>query len=146
MNIADAIMNLRYKSGMSMKQVADEIDMAKATISNVETGHRGGTFKTVEKILSVFGYELKIVKKGTFKADILEWSKELPEEMYPDDEANEYLIAEFGRPLKSKDEFLVLTEQGNIISSRLYLFEDGKIEVDRYWNEKPVAWMAKPEV
>lgn len=136
---------IREKVRMSIIEAAMASGYTKSTISLLENGKRNGGIYTINDILNAYGYELKIVKKGLFDQDVIEWNKELPEEMEPDPEADEGMVAEFGRPIRTKEEYLIVSEDGEVFRSRLYLFEDGKIESNGYYNEKPMCWLQAPK-
>lgn len=141
MEIGEILHELRKKQRLSMSEAALASGYNKATISMLERGRRNGGLYTIDDILNAYGYELKVIKKGLFEQDIVEWTQELPETMHPDKEADETMVKEFGIPLKSDNEYIVLGDDERLYSSRLYLFEDGTIEADGYNDIKPIAWM-----
>ena len=143
-DMANVLKILRKKAGISQAKLAEASGYSAEAVSLLETNTRGG-YNSFAAFLDVLGYELKIVPKGMFKSDIIEFTKELPKTMHPDPNADEGLVIEFGRPLVSDDEYLIVDEMGKLYSSRLYLFEDGKIEGDGYNYENPVAWIEMPK-
>ena len=135
---------LRKKCKMTTEEAAEKSGYSRYTIYCREKGKKGG-FNSFVDLLDTYGYELKVVPKGMFESDIIEFTNVLPDNMIDDMDATEEIVAEFGRSKKSEKEYLILGEYGNMFCSRLYLFDDGTIEEEGYYNEKPIAWMEAPK-
>lgn len=54
----------RIESEWTMQQLADKANIAKSQISEIESGKKSPTAKTIIKVCDALGYELRIVKKG----------------------------------------------------------------------------------
>lgn len=74
MNIGNLIKELRTERGLSQQDLAKFSKVPFATINKLEQNKANVTIGTLEKVLSVFGYELIGTKK---KAQTLSMSHEL---------------------------------------------------------------------
>lgn len=143
MEIDKIVKAVRHKVHMSLDEIALSSGYSKSTLSMIENGKRNTSIITLSDILNSMGYELKVVKKNMFTQDIVEWSSDLPE-MVEDAEADEETIREWGRPVKSKKDYLLADSDGNIVCSRLYRFPDNVLEDDGNVGIHPRVWMEKP--
>ena len=52
------VKSYREKMGLSQEKLAEKIKVTKNTISDIETGKKFATAKTLEKLAAVFGFEV----------------------------------------------------------------------------------------
>jgi len=66
-NLGKEIKNLRKENHMTQENLANEVGISRATLSKLENGYLANvSIATFNNILSVLGYELKLVKKNPF--------------------------------------------------------------------------------
>lgn len=63
--LVEGIRELRIRNQMTQQELSDLSGVPFATINRLENGKANPTLKTLDKLLSVFGYEIRIVRSQT---------------------------------------------------------------------------------
>ena len=66
----DEIRELRIRNQMTQQELSDLSGVPFATINRLENGKANPTLKTLDKLLSVFGYEIRIVRSQTVPHEV----------------------------------------------------------------------------
>ena len=66
----DEIRELRIRNQMTQQELSDLSGVPFATINRLENGKANPTLKTLDKLLSVFGYEIRIVRSQTVQHEV----------------------------------------------------------------------------
>ncbi|MDC0826788.1 helix-turn-helix domain-containing protein [Lactococcus petauri] len=106
-NFASNLMNLRIKSNLSQKELAEKLDISTQTISNIEKGKSYPTFTNLEKIANYFnatpnqllGTSKEIeLENAVLQTD--EYSKVLKDILQKSDEISSAIETYFYKPVK----------------------------------------------
>lgn len=62
-NVAKTLKNIRTSKGLTQKQLAEKVGVAKTTISNIERNANGTTLDMFQWILDAMDLEITIVEK-----------------------------------------------------------------------------------
>ena len=68
--LIEEIKELRIRNHLTQQQLSELSGIPFATINRLENGKANPTLKTLEKLLSVFGYELRIVRSKTVQHEV----------------------------------------------------------------------------
>ena len=68
--LIEEIKELRIRNQLTQQELSDLSGIPFATINRLENGKANPTLKTLEKLLSVFGYELRIVRSKTVPHEV----------------------------------------------------------------------------
>lgn len=63
--ISKVLKTMRRKANMSQEDVSKKCNVAKSTLSGYENAYREPTFKVIESIANICGYEIQFVNKKT---------------------------------------------------------------------------------
>ena len=68
--LVEEIRELRIRNQMTQQELSDLSGVPFATINRLENGKANPTLKTLDKLLSVFGYEIRIVRSQTVPHEV----------------------------------------------------------------------------
>jgi len=68
--IIEDIRELRIRNQITQQELSDLSGVPFATINRLENGKANPTLKTLYKLLSVFGYEIRIVRSQTVQHEV----------------------------------------------------------------------------
>jgi len=86
MKIGKAIKTLRDKKGISQSELADKIGLSQTSLSQIETGDKNPSEKTLEKIAKALDSSVAFIKLASvdIKTDVPEGQREFFNELFPD--------------------------------------------------------------
>jgi transcriptional regulator with XRE-family HTH domain len=117
MNFSDRLKKLRAEGGLTVREVANVLDVAPSTISNYEQDYRRPDFDTLGKLADYFDVSLDYLLART---DDPHGTDELPKKVYR-------LRKSLG---KSKEEFAAMV---NLTPDEVEAVEEGRLDEDKRW-------------